>query len=192
VRLAPTPRAPRLSRSLIICGLYGALGVLAVAIGAIRGSPNIYRLQGISTPSRLVVSPFVGIVVGFFVVFLSRIAVHRLDWARVLHREFHAVVHELNSREIFTLALTSSISEELMFRGALVPAIGLFPSSLLFALLHVRLEARFLPWTAMALVMGLLFGLLQLTLGDLGAPITAHFTINFLNLHYIARTELRA
>jgi hypothetical protein len=29
-------------------------------------------------------------------------------------------------------------------------------------------------------------------LGDLGAPIVAHFTINLLNLNYIARTELRA
>jgi hypothetical protein len=26
--------------------------------------------------------------------------------------------------------------------------------------------------------------------GDLGGPIAAHFTINYLNLHYIARVEL--
>ena len=40
--------------------------------------------------------------------------------------------------------------------------------------------------------MGLVFGALVELTGDLGAPIVAHFTINFLNLHYIARVELPA
>jgi membrane protease YdiL (CAAX protease family) len=43
-----------------------------------------------------------------------------------------------------------------------------------------------------ALLMGLLFGWLVHLTGDLGAPIAAHFTINYMNLRYIARTELPA
>ena len=125
-------------------------------------------------------------------VFLSRLAVHSMEWARVLHREFHAVVHELSSKEIFLLAASSSVGEELFFRGAMLPAIGLLPSSALFALMHVRAQWRFLPWTAMSFIMGLAMGLMYMKLGNLGAPIVAHFTINLLNLNYIAKHELRA
>ena len=40
--------------------------------------------------------------------------------------------------------------------------------------------------------MGLAMGLMYMKIGDLGAPIVAHFTINLLNLNYIAKHELRA
>jgi membrane protease YdiL (CAAX protease family) len=191
VRLAPTPRGPRLSRSSLICAVYGLLGAAALGWGTLRGQPDIYRLPGSST-ARLAVSPFVGVALGLAVVFLSRLAVHRLEWARVLHREFHAVVHELNSREIVVLAVASSVGEELFFRGALLPVVGLLPSSVVFAALHVRPQLRFLPWTAMSLIMGLVLGSMFLWLGDLGGPIAAHFTVNLLNLNYIAKTELQA
>ena len=44
----------------------------------------------------------------------------------------------------------------------------------------------------MSFVFGLLMGWVYLSVGDLGCPIVAHFTINLLNLNYIAKTELRA
>src|SRR5262249_46658650 len=132
-----------------------------------------------------------GLLFGLAMVFLSRLAVHSLEWARVLHREFHAVVHELNAREIFILAAASAVGEEMLFRGALVPVLGIFWSSLLFAAMHMRAQWRFLPWTIMSFIMGVAMGVLYEKLGNLGAPIAAHFVINFLNLHYIAKTELR-
>jgi membrane protease YdiL (CAAX protease family) len=191
VRLAPTPRAPRLSRAALIVAVYTALGAAALAWGWLRGHPNLYLLDG-AHAGRLIVSPLVGLALALASVFLLRVAVHRLEWARVLHRELHAVVHELSSREIFILALSSSIGEELFFRGALLPKIGVVASSLLFAALHMRPHARFLPWTAMSFIFGVMMGIMYLTLGDLGGPIVAHFTINLLNLHYISRTELRS
>jgi membrane protease YdiL (CAAX protease family) len=189
--LAPTPRAPRVSRAGLIVLLYGALGGAAIVWGALRGHPDIYRSDA-STPARLAVSPLAGLLLGLAVVFLSRFATHRMEWARTLHREFHAVVHELTSREIFLLAVASSLGEELFFRGALLPTVGLVPQAIAFGALHLRPQARFLPWTAMSLVLGLALGAMAQWLGDLGGPIVAHFTINFLNLSYIARTELRA
>jgi uncharacterized protein len=190
VRLAPTPCAPRLTPATLIALLYGGLGAAGIAWGFWRGHPDIYRLPH-ATVTTLVASPFLGLAAGLCVVFLSRWATHRLEWARVLHREFYAVVHELSSREIFLLALFSSLGEELFFRGALLPIVGLVPSSLLFAALHVRPALRFLPWTIMSFIIGLGMGSMYLVLGDLGGPIVAHFTINLLNLNYIARTELR-
>jgi membrane protease YdiL (CAAX protease family) len=188
--LAPTPRAPRLSRAGVIVALYGGLGVIAIVWGALRGNVNIYE-HGPRNVLHLILSPLIGVAFGLVMVFLSRLAVHSMEWARVLHREFHAVVHELTAREILLLAAASSLGEELFFRGALLPAVGLGWSSLLFAALHVRAQWRFLPWTLMSFIMGLAMGLLYVKLGDLGAPIAAHFTINFLNLGYIAKTELR-
>jgi len=180
-----------MSRASLIVLVYGALGAIAIGWSALRGDLDIYRLPT-STPARLAASPFVGLAVGLTAVFLSRLAVHRLEWARVLHREFHAVVHELTSREIFLLAVASSVGEELFFRGALLPIVGLLPHAAAFAALHVRPHARFLPWTVMSFIVGLIMGLMYLWMGDLGGPIVAHFTINLLNLNYIAKTELRA
>jgi membrane protease YdiL (CAAX protease family) len=190
MQLAPTPRAPRLSRAAVIGLLYAALGLVAVAIGAWGGHANVYE-YGPRSIVWLMAGPFVGLLFGLAMVFLSRLAVHSLEWARVLHREFHAVVHELNAREIFILAAASSVGEEMLFRGALVPMMGLVPSSALFAAMHMRAQRRFLPWTIMSFIMGLAMGALYQKLGNLGAPIAAHFVINFLNLHYIAKTELR-
>jgi membrane protease YdiL (CAAX protease family) len=138
----------------------------------------------------MVLSPVVGVALGLAVVFLTRLAVHRFDWARQLHRSFRGLLGNLSARDVFILALASSIGEELLFRGALLPWIGLVPSAVVFALLHVGPGARFLPWTLSAFVAGLIFGLLFQELGDLGAPIAAHFTINYLNLGYIVRVEL--
>jgi membrane protease YdiL (CAAX protease family) len=180
-----------LNRATVIVVLYGALGAAAIAWGAWRGDRNIYQ-YGPASYAWMAVSPIVGLVFGLAIVFLSRLMVHSMEWARVLHREFHAVVHELSGKEIFLLAVASSVGEELFFRGAMLPAIGLLPSSALFALMHVRAGWRFLPWTIMSFVMGIALGLMFMKMGDLGAPMAAHFTINFLNLNYIAKTELRA
>jgi membrane protease YdiL (CAAX protease family) len=169
--------------------LYGFLAVAALVIGAARGDADIYRLP-VSEPWKLAFSPLLGVVVGLGVVFVSRLCVHRFDWARRLHRDFRGLLGTLHARDIFVLAAASSIAEELLFRGAILPWIGLLPSAIVFALLHIGPGTRFLPWTASAFLVGLLFGGLYVLLGDLGAPITAHFTINYMNLNYIVRVEI--
>lgn len=191
MQLASTPREPRLSRAAVIGLLYGALAGVAIIWGQFRHQPNIYE-YGPRQSFWLWAAPFVGLAFGLAMVFLSRLLTHSWEWARVLHQEFHAVVHELSSKEIFILAAASSAGEEMFFRGAMLPAIGLWSSSALFAAMHVRAQWRFLPWTIMSFIMGLAMGLMHMKLGNLGAPIVAHFTINFLNLNYIAKTELRA
>ena len=95
-------------------------------------------------------------------------------------------------REIVILALASSIGEELLFRGALLPWMGLWVQAAVFAALHIGPGRRFLPWTASALALGLAFGALAQWTGNLGGPIAAHFAINFLNLRYIVGVPVRA
>ncbi len=180
-----------MSRAGLVMLLYGGLAVLAVVIAAIRGDYNIYVYEGVATsPPRLAASLVLGLAVGLAFVFLSRLAVHRFEWARQLHRDFRGILGDLSHREILIIAVASAIGEELLFRGALQPWIGLWPQAVIFALLHVGPGFRFLPWTISSFAIGALFGYLFIWTGDLGAPIAAHFIINYLNLRYIARVEL--
>lgn len=83
----------------------------------------------------------------------------------------------------FLVALLSSFSEEIAFRGGLQPVIGLGPTALLFALMHAQYQ--FTPAALIILVVGLFFGLLRQQFGT-GAAITAHFVYNFVLLSLAA------
>lgn len=191
VRLRPTPRAPRLSRSGLVLGIYAGLALLAVGLGALRGHALVALLPGRTPPgwASLVEHLGLGAAFALLVVFLSRVAAHRFEWARVLEREFLGLLGPLTGGEIVLVAAASSVGEELLFRGALLPALGPWLSSALFALPHIGPGVRFLPWTASSFVVGLAFAALFLHTGDLAAPVVAHFLINLLNLRHI--TERR-
>ena len=179
----PSP-APPLSRASMVIGLYGAMALVALVIAAGRGDPDLYRF-GSEPRWALLAGPIVGFLVGLGVVGLTRVATRQFAWARYLHVSFHDLLGPLTGREIVILAVGSSIGEELLFRGALRPWLGLWWQAVVFALLHVGPGRRFLPWTASALVLGVGFGWLAVWTTNLGAPIAAHFTINFLNLRFI-------
>ncbi|GAB4535110.1 MAG: hypothetical protein Tsb0020_50490 [Haliangiales bacterium] len=181
---------PPLSRSGLVLALYGALSLLALLISAGREDVDIYRIEGTSTVAGLMLSPLLGVLVGLAAVLAWRLAVRRYVWAQRLHQDFRSLLGPLTSREILILALASAVGEELLFRGALQPWIGIWPQAAVFALLHVGPGRRFLPWTATSFALAIGFGYLFEWTGDLGGPIAAHFTINYLNLHFIARVEI--
>ncbi len=182
--------APRFGHAAVILGLYGAVAALGLVIGAVRGRPNVYFVEAPELSWKLAIGPLCGVAVALVIVFLTRLAVHQFEWARHLHRSFRGLLGNLHARDIFILAIASSVGEELLFRGALMPWLGIWGSSAVFALLHIGPGIHYLPWTFSAFVIGLLFGGLTLLTGDLGAPIAAHFLVNYLNLNYIVRVEL--
>lgn len=184
----PSP-APPLSRASLVIGLYGGMAIVAVLIGAGRGNPDVFRV-GEAPTWWLGAGPALGILIGLAVVGLTRLATRRFQWARDLHASFRDLLGPLTGKEIIILALASSIGEELLFRGALLPWLGLWVQGLVFALLHVGPKKRFLPWTVSALVLGVGFGAVAQYTGNLGAPIAAHFMINFLNLRHIVATAV--
>ncbi len=184
--------APPHSRAALVIGLYGALALGGLLLSAGRGDADIYRAVEVRAAWWHLVSPLLGVALGLAVVFGSRVVTLRSAWGRALHDDFYALIGDVSGREIAILAVASAVGEEVFFRGALMPWIGVVPQALLFGLLHVGPSRRFLPWTAWALLMGLVFGGLVAITGDLGGAIAAHFTINFMNLHYIARGPLPA
>lgn len=87
------------------------------------------------------------------------------------------------------VALFSSVGEELAFRGALQPVLGLGLTSVLFALTHIQYQLT--PATLIILVVGLVLGLVRRYYGT-AAAILAHFAYNFtlLSLAVIASQVL--
>jgi membrane protease YdiL (CAAX protease family) len=184
----PSPPPP-LSRASLVIGLYAAMGIIAFLIAAGRGNPDLYRLGGSPEAWQLGAGPLVGAALGLVVVGLTRVATKHFQWARELHTSFRDLLGPLTNREILILALASSIGEELLFRGALLPWLGVWVQAIVFAALHIGPGRRFLPWTASALVLGVAFGWIAEWTGNLGGPIAAHFAINFLNLKFIVGVQ---
>jgi uncharacterized protein len=169
--------------------VYLALGAAALGWGSLRGQPNVWHLAG--RDPAVVTGILSGLAAGLLIVFASRLALYRYEWMRALHRELRHLLFPLTDVEIVVLAAASSVGEEMFFRGALMPAIGLLGSSAIFALLHIGPKARHLPWTASSFAVGLLFSAMFQWTGDLTGPVVAHFLVNFLNLRHVAEVELR-
>jgi membrane protease YdiL (CAAX protease family) len=103
-----------------------------------------------------------------------------------LFRRLHQALAPRNPVEavlsVLAIAILPALSEELVLRGVLLPALrgpfgsagAVFGSSLVFALLHdpVRLVFTF--------VVGLVLGLMRLRSGSLWPPILGHATLNTL------------
>ena len=127
--------------------------------------------------------------VGAITIASSRALVRRAAWARSLHEALRPAVQGAGDGWLVAVAMASAVGEELLFRGLLVPVLGILASSALFGALHqVRGPARW-GWIAWATVMGLLFGLLFAATGSLAGPLAAHVAINAANLRFLRDTD---
>ncbi|MEC9071682.1 MAG: CPBP family intramembrane glutamic endopeptidase [Myxococcota bacterium] len=88
---------------------------------------------------------------------------------------------------ITVLAVTSSVADEILFRGAIQPLLGLVVTSLIFGLVHGGLSPRFRVWVGFATVGGFVLGGLSDFTGNLLAPMLCHLTLNYFNLHVITQ-----
>lgn len=89
------------------------------------------------------------------------------------------------------LALVSGVAEELLFRGALWPDLGLVGTTLLFALVHVLPRRSLWLYPVFALLAGLLLGLVREGTESLWPPIIAHVAVNALNLAWLGARARR-
>jgi len=167
--------------------LYAILSIAALIWGALTGRPWLLFSPGITSPMDLLLGVTAGLGLGISVVLLTRLSLAWLAWAREMYRWFGQVLGPLSRRDAFWLALLSSIGEELFFRGAMQPSLGLWITSAIFGLAHLPPRARYLPWTATAALMGLAMGAITLWTHNLAGAMLAHFLINFLNLSQLER-----
>ena len=125
-----------------------------------------------------------GLALGVLVVILSHILDRFPRFAR-LNALIARHLPQLSFGDIVFLAVLSSFSEELLFRGVLLQLVGINLSSLIFGLLHYGGKRDFVLWGIMGWVMGYLLAGIFLLTGSLLAPILAHFTINYFNLIHL-------
>jgi membrane protease YdiL (CAAX protease family) len=135
--------------------------------------------------ARVAVSLVGGALVAALTILGTRVLVRRGGWARTLHSNFRALLGPLSGLEIAAYAVLSGVAEELFFRGAMQPALGLGLTSLIFGAVHFGPTRSFWVWTVWAGAMGLVFGTLVALTGNLYGAVLAHLVINYENLHFI-------
>jgi uncharacterized protein len=165
-----------------------AMGALATGLGFERGSLLSYPgpwlpLEG---AEALAFSLVLGAAFAAAVVVGTRVLVENVGWAKNLHRDLRPMTLRLDGAGIVVIATLSAVAEELVFRGLLMPWLGLVPQALLFGVVHAQLSgpSRWV-WVAWASVVGLALGAIFALSGSLLGAMLAHATINGLNLLYL-------
>lgn len=92
---------------------------------------------------------------------------------------------------VLWLALISAVGEEILFRGAIQPFLGLWFTSLLFGLLHLDPEGGISAWTLWAVLAGVLLGAVVQVTGSLWPAIMIHFVVNFIGIRSLTRIVLK-
>lgn len=105
------------------------------------------------------------------------------DWVQRAEADLVQMIGDLSLTQVFVLAFVSSVGEEVFFRGALQPLIGLWLASLIFGFAHLPATKNLYFYPILATIVGVGLGLMFEVSGEgLIAPTTAHFLINFFGL----------
>jgi len=166
---------PRFVRLAV--AFYSALLLMAVLLGALWGR-NVFTFgDGLLLSLSIGVATASGTVASGILLFRLVPALRKLsdELAPLL-------VDGARGGDLVLVSVASGVGEEVFFRGALQPVLGIVLASLLFGVLHVGPDRRYLIWTLWAVGAGFLFGFLYLWTGGLLAPITAHVLHNAATL----------
>lgn len=188
------PSAAQDERRRRVLGVLGAYVLVAAASWGLsllldRDPLACEAWLGTSGGAAVLVSLGCGVCIGAITVAVTRVMVRRTAWARALHSALRPAVQRAGDGWLVAVGLASAVGEELLFRGLLVPILGVVVSAVVFGGLHqVRGRARW-GWMAWATVMGTLFGATFAATGSLVGPIAAHAIINGANLRFLRDTD---
>jgi len=156
---------------------YGSLTVAAALWCALRG----FDLRLIGDPGVLGVA--LGVLAPAITVPLGLLAYRLVPVLRELADELAPrLVDGADRGSLLLVSVFSGVGEEALFRGAVQQEFGLVIASLLFGLVHVGPDRRYLFWTGWAVLAGFLFGALYDVTGGLLAPVIAHAAHNAATL----------
>lgn len=176
-------RGPIVRGAVLFYLAMGTVGALWMHSG---GLPGGWREKLLGPRPDLALA--LGIAGGFLLVAVTRL-LEKWEPIERLLRGFADVLHGVTPGAAFLLALVSAIGEELLFRGALQPAVGPWVASAIFGAAHVPLDRSFAAWPLFATVAGLGLAFAAEASGSLLAPIVAHFLVNWVNLRHIGRSS---
>jgi membrane protease YdiL (CAAX protease family) len=189
----PAPNPQRFVRSaLVFYGLMGCAGLLWRM--AVPGQSILHpSLEAASRASSLSAAVAAGLGVGLVAVAVSELMTRWTDLGEGLADLLGEGLAGIGTGDAILLALASGTAEEMLFRGALQPAVGLFWASMIFGACHFLPRKELVLWSVYAVLMGFAFGWLYEWTGQLVAPIVAHTLVNGINLPRLARRfEMRS
>ena len=127
-----------------------------------------------------------GIGLGLIITILSSLAYRFLpNYRKSADYYLEMVLKPLAMPDLIWLGLLPGLSEELLFRGVMLPALGadhlaVIVSSLCFGVLHLSGLQQW-PYVIWATLIGVILGYSALLSGNLLLPIVAHIVTNLLS-----------
>jgi membrane protease YdiL (CAAX protease family) len=183
----PAPNPQAFVRSALI--FYGLMGCAALLWRmAVPGQSILHpSIEAATQASSFSAAVFVGLLVGLAAVGVSELLTRWTDLGEGLADVLGEGLTGIGTGDAILLAFASGTAEEMLFRGALQPAVGLFWASLIFGVCHFLPRKELALWSVYAVLMGFAFGWLYQWTGHLAAPIAAHTLVNGINLPRLAR-----
>ena len=167
--------------------MFVVVACLGIGLAIRRTLPQALERLGLQRPTPQNV--LAGVVAGIALIVVSLIMT--LIWTKLVTPEQYAqqsaAAAEIDSQfntvqAAFLLALTSAISEEILFRGALQPVFGIPLTTVLFVLFHDQYTLT--PAMLIILIVGSGLALLRRYQSTTSA-IIAHFVYNFVPIALI-------
>lgn len=156
---------------------YGAFVIVSVAWNYFRGRG--FEIVGDSVSASLLF----GILAASATVSLGFLTFRVFPVCKRLAEELAPrILDGASYAGLVLVAVFSGMGEEVFFRGVLQEEIGLAAASIVFGLVHIGPDRRYLAWTAWAVLAGFLFGFLYEATGGLLAPMSAHVLHNAITL----------
>lgn len=179
----PNPNIEPLSRIQILT----AMGVTAIVLLIVARLWLLFDTAATMLPLEWSSSALLwGFGLGLGITLASSV-VYRLWDAYRQSADFYLelVIRPLALPDLLWLGLLPGMSEELLFRGVMLPAIGmtwfgLGISSLCFGVLHFSGNKHW-SYVVWATVIGLVLGISAIATGNLLVPILAHITTNLFS-----------
>ncbi|MEH2056972.1 MAG: CPBP family intramembrane glutamic endopeptidase [Nostoc sp.] len=176
------PEIPYLTRIQIL----GAMGVTAIILLIVAKLSLYFGNFSLFSWDLNQKDLLLGVGLGFVITALSGLT-YRLWTAYRQSADYYleVVLKPLALPDLIWLGLLPGLSEELLFRGVMLPALGadytaVIVSSLCFGILHLSGSQQW-PYVIWATIVGMILAYSALLTGNLLVPIVAHIITNWIS-----------
>jgi membrane protease YdiL (CAAX protease family) len=166
---------------------YAGVCVVALVWATAWGQWN--TLFGESMPTGK--SLLQGIGLGALIVVLCHLASLFVRPVRRASALMSRMIGPISIGQALWLAAISAFAEELLFRGALWPQLGLIGGAVFFGILHTIPVRALAGYPIFAFLAGIVLGMLREESGSLIPAVLCHFTVNAINLAWLGSLERR-
>ncbi|MCC5624701.1 CPBP family intramembrane glutamic endopeptidase [Nostoc sp. CHAB 5715] len=186
------PEIPYLTRIQVL-GAMGATAIILLIVAKLSLYLGNFSLFSWDLNQRELL---LGVGLGFAITALSGVT-YRVWTAYRKSADYYleVVLRPLALPDLIWLGLLPGLSEELLFRGVMLPALGLdhvavIVSSLCFGILHFSGSQQW-PYVIWATIVGMIFAYSALLTSNLLVPIVAHIITNWISSYFWKMSQLR-